>query len=144
MKTRIFFGIVFIGMTTIFQGCYTILDIPEGNNDGYVTTYQYVPYFPDGTIIETPPPTYSLPSNGYDQTVKGTNPPTKERTNGTSNGNNNIRNDGNGRGDTGRDTEFTRTSSSNTGTTQSSTSNTTSNSNTRSSSNTGNSGNGRR
>ena len=71
MKTRIFFGIVFIGMTTIFQGCYTILDIPEGNNDGYVTTYQYVPYFPDGTIIETPPPTYSPPSNGMIKRLKG-------------------------------------------------------------------------
>ena len=143
MKTRIFFGIVFIGMTTIFQGCYTILDIPEGNNDGYVTTYQYVPYFPDGTLIETPPPTYSPPSNGTDQPVVTTTQ-TKERTNGNVNGNGNIRNEGNGRGNTGRDTEFTRTSTSNSGSTQTSTSSTTSNSNTRSSSNTGNSGNGRR
>jgi hypothetical protein len=141
MKTRIFFGIVFIGMTTIFQGCYTILDIPEGNNDGYVTTYQYVPYFPDGTLIETPPPTYSPPSNGTDQPVTTTRTnETKDRTNG----NGNIRNEGNGRGNTGRDSEFTRTSTSNSGSTQTSTSNTTSNSNTRSSSNTGNSGNGRR
>jgi len=141
MKTKILFAVVFIGMVTIFQGCYTILDIPESNDDGYVTTYEYVPVIIYEPIPVPPPPTYYPPTYETYQPVV-TTPQTKDRTNGS--GNDNIRNEGNGRGNTGRDSEFTRTSTSNSGSTQTSSNNTTSSSNTRSSSNTGNSGSGRR
>jgi len=143
MKTRILFAVVFIGMSTIFQGCYTILDIPESSNDGYVTTYEYVPDIIYEPIPVPPPPTYNPPLYETNQPVVSTTQ-TKERTNGNVNSNDNIRNEGNGRGNTGRDSEFTRTSTSNTGSTQTSSNNTTTSSNTRSSSNTRNSGNGRR
>lgn len=144
MKTRIVFAVVFIGMITILQGCYTILDIPESNSDGYVTTYESVPiiiYEP----IPVPPPTYNPPLYDTYQPVV-TTPQTKERTNGNANGNDNIRNDGNGRGNSGRDTDFTNTTVNRTESYSNSNNNSSSNGNnyTRSSSDTRNSGNGRR
>lgn len=143
MKTRILFAVVFIGMVTIFQGCYTILDIPEGNDDGYVTTYEYVPVIIYEPIPVPPPPTYYPPTYETYQPVV-TTPQTKERTNGIGNGNSTIRNDGNGRGNSGRENDFIRNNNTQTTNYSSTSNNTSSNNRDSGSSGTRNSGSGRR
>jgi hypothetical protein len=139
MKKIIFLVTVFSGMMLILQGCYTILDIPESDSEGYVTYIEYIPVFVPDPVPVSPPPTYYPPINGSDQPVV-TTPQTKDRTNG--NGNGNIRNDGNGRGDSGRDNDFIRNNNSQTTNYSSSNNNTSSNNS--GSSGVRNSGSGRR
>lgn len=136
MKKKLLLTIVFFGISILIQGCYTILDLPEIDSSDYVSTVyvQDIPYPDPGYTppYDPAPPVIILPpSNGYDQPVKGTNPPQKDRTNDTGT----IRNDGNGRGNTGRDVSFSGGNNSGSNNTSSNTNN---------SSNVRNSGNGRR
>jgi len=144
MKKKLFFAVVFSGILMMLQGCYTILDIPESDSEGYITTIEYMPIIVIDPVPVPPPPTYYPPSNGGNQpvTVEKNAPKTKDRNNE----NGNIRNDGNGRGNSGRDTDFTSNTVTRNESYSSSNNNSSSNGNsdTRSSSNTRNSGNGRR
>ena len=127
----------------ILQGCYTVLDIPESDSTGYVTYVEYIQPIVIEPVPVPPPPTYYPPTYETYQPEINT-PQTKERTNGSGTGS--IRNDGNGRGNTGRNTDFTNNTVTRTESYSSSNNNSSSNgnNNTRGSSDTRNSGNGRR
>jgi hypothetical protein len=144
---KIIFLITVFSVITLLQGCYTVLDIPENDS----TEYEYVAYEENVPVIiyepiPVPPPSTYYPPTYETYQPEVTTPQTKERTNGSGNGNSTIRNDGNGRGNTGRDTDFTSNNVTRTESYSSSNNNSSSNSNnnTRNSSGTRNSGNGRR
>ena len=140
MKKIIFLVTVFSGMMLTLQGCYTILDIPE-SDEGYVSYIEYVTVFVPDPVPVPPPPTYYPPTYETYQPVV-TTPQTKERTNG--NGSGNIRNDGNGRGNSGRENDFIRNNNTQTTNYSSTSNNTSSNNRDSGSSGTRNSGSGRR
>ena len=100
MKKIIFLVAIFSGMMMMLQGCYTILDLPESDSAGYVTYIEFVPVIIIDPVPVPPPPTYYPPLYDTNQPVV-TTPQTKERKNGNGDGNGTIRNDGNGRGDSG-------------------------------------------
>jgi hypothetical protein len=146
MRKMISLVFVIFAAGVLLQGCYTIVDLPE-------ISYEEYSFAPD-PIYQPAPPIYPIPIpapprpphhphppvigpiiSGPPVTI--TNPPQDKRKGDIQK----IRDDGNGRGNSGRNTDFNKSSETRTETNNNSSTN---NDNTRRSSNAGNSGNTRR
>ena len=148
MKRMISLVFMIFGATVLLQGCYTILDLPEIYYDEYVSTPDpiYDPEPPSGPIPHPPiprPPYHPHPPIVHPIIiVQPANPsPPYTREDDIQK----IRDNGNGRGNLGRNTDVNKSTETRTDTNSSANNNSSSNSDdTRGSSDSGNSGNIRR